>query len=241
MFKSSNPVTDPAAGGSETTIVTPDGRSLSLEYFSDWGGPSVVGLTKSAIEIVGSGLTGLRVLEVGYGHGRMSCLFALLGAQVFAVDTHEVARPDALAEAKRWGVSERIQFSVYSGDAGDIREEPFDVVFTKSVLLLIPELERFLRGLSTKLRPGGQVAFVENGFHGPLSILGRRLIHWWRNNQDDYYPGVPMYNWHLPVYLSAARINTINKVFDVRHVVRAESPHWYLIHGFKRPANAAQS
>ena len=241
MFKSSNPVTDRAAKGPETEIVTPDGRSLSLEYFSDWGGPSVVGLTKSAIEFVGSGLTGLRVLEVGYGHGRMSCLFALLGAQVVAVDTHDVGRPDAIAEAKRWGVSERIHFTVYSGDPENIPEGPFDVVFTKSVLLLIPELERFLRGLSAKLRSGGQVSFVENGFHSPLGVLGRRLIHWWRNNQDDYYPGVQMYNWHLPAYLSAARINTMSKVFDVRHVVRAESPHWYLIHGFKRPANAGQS
>jgi hypothetical protein len=152
-----------------------------------------------------------------------------------------VARADAVAEAKRWGVSDRIQFEVYSGDPREIPQTDFDVAFTKSVLLLIPELEGFLRVLSTKLRSGGQVAFIENGFHNPLSVLGRRLVHWWGNNQDGYYPGVAMYNWHVPAYLSPARINIMRNVFDVQHVLRAESRHWYLIHGFKRAAEPAQS
>jgi ubiquinone/menaquinone biosynthesis C-methylase UbiE len=190
-------------------------------------------LTKNAFELLGTDLTGLRILDIGFGHGQMSCLFALLGARVVAVDTHDVTLAEAREEAKRWGVEERIEFTVYSGDPADIRHTQFDIAFAKSVLLLITDLEGFLRGLSTKLRPEGQVAFIENGFHHPLSVLGRRLVHWSRNNQASDYPGVAMYSRHLPAYLSAARINTIRKVFDVRHVIRAESQHWYLIHGFK--------
>src|SRR5215470_8002218 len=101
-------------------IITPDGRTLSLEYFAQWGGPSVLTLVERAIDLLGTKLTGVRVLEIGYGHGRMSSLFALLGARVFAVDTHDVALSDAIAEAKRWQVDERIQFSVYSGNPRDI-------------------------------------------------------------------------------------------------------------------------
>lgn len=216
-----------------STIVTPGGQSLDLEHFV-WGGPSVVALVKRAIETLGNDLTGRRLLDVGYGHGQMSCLFALLGAQVVAVDTHDVARDEALLEAKRWGVNNQIEFSVYSGDPEDIKETQFDIAFTKSVLLLVPDLEIFLRALSTKLRASGEVIFIENGFHNPLSVIGRRVLHRLKNNQDDYYPGVHMYDWHRPAYLSSARIRIMRKVFDVRRVLRAESPHWYLIHGLKR-------
>src|SRR5262249_18487396 len=160
-----------------------------------------------------------------------SCLFALLGAQVIGVDTHDVARSDALAEAKRWGVSEQVEFIVYSGNPQELKQTQFDLAFTKSVLLLIPELEVFLRALSTKLQPHGQVVFIENGFHNPLNVIGRRIVHRLKNNQDDWYPGVRMYDWRRPAYLSSTRIETMGKVFDVRHVLRAKSPHWYLIHG----------
>jgi SAM-dependent methyltransferase len=215
-----------------TTIVTPAGQTLSLEYFVGWGGPSAVQLAKSALELLGTDLTGRRVLDVGFGHGKMSCLLALLGAQVVGVDIHGMNRPIAQAEAKRWGVSERTAFTVYSGDPKTIQQTDFDIVFTKSMLLLISDLETFLRALATRLRPGGQVVFIENGFHNPLSILSRRLVHWWRDNRDN--DGVAAYNWHLPAYLSTSRINAMRRVFDVRQVTRAQSRHWYLIHGFKR-------
>jgi len=216
--------------------VTPAGQSLSLDYFVGWGGPSVIRLATKALEIIGTDFTGRRVLDIGFGHGQMSCLFALLGAQVVAVDTHEVSLLEAVAEAKRWGVEDRIQFTVYSGDPQDIQHTDFDIAFTKSVLLLVPELEKFLHGLSTKLRSKGQVAFIENGFHNPLSVLGRRIVHFLHNNEARDYPGVSMYNWRLPVYLSPARIRTFGKVFDVQQVIKGESRHWYLIHGFKRPS-----
>jgi len=216
------------------TIVSPEGRSLPLSYFAQWGGPSVVYLLKRALEFIGTDLRGARVLEIGYGHGQMSCLFALLGADVVAVDTHQVARDDALAEAKRWGVSERIQFTRYSGDPRDVKHGEFDIAFTKSVLLLVSDLQSFLTSLTTTLKATGQIAFIENGFHNPLDVLARRIMHWLKHNQDDYYPGVTMYNWRVPVYLSRSRIDAMRKVFEVRHVMRGESPHWYLIHGFKR-------
>jgi len=232
MLDSSAGVTDRTRSEPATTIVTPKGQTLSLEYFVGWGGPSAVQLTKSAIEILGNDLTGRKVLDVGFGQGQMSCLFALLGAQVVGVDIHGVNLLTAQAEAKRWGVSERTAFTVYSGDPRTIQQADFDIVFTKSMLLLISDLEVFLRALATRLRHRGQVAFVENGFHNPLSILTRRLVHWWRDNKD--YDGNAAYNWHLPAYLSRSRINAMRRVFDLRQVTRAQSRHWYLIHGFKR-------
>jgi SAM-dependent methyltransferase len=234
MFNSSSPVGDRTGDSEHATIVTPAGQRLSLDYFVGWGGPPVVQLVKRALETLGTDLTGLRVLDIGFGHGQMSCLFALLGAQVVAVDTHDVTLPEAEAEAKRWGVSERIEFTRYSGDPGTIQQADFDIAFTKSVLLLVPELEVFLRALSTKLRPRGHVAFIENGFHNPLGILGRRIVHWLRHNQASDYPGVSMYNWHLPAYLSPARINIVRNVFDVRNILGADSRRWHLIHGLKR-------
>jgi SAM-dependent methyltransferase len=228
-------MTHSTANGPESTlIVTPDGKRLSLDCFVGWGGPAVVQLAKNAFDFLGRNLTGRRVLEIGFGHGQMSCLFALLGAEVLAVDTHDVTQGEASAEAKRWGVTDRIHFARYSGDPRDIEQTGFDIVFTKSVLLLVLDLERFLHRLSTKLRPGAQVAFIENGFHNVFSIAGRRILHWWKNNEDSCYPGVAMYNWRLPVYLSPARLEIFGRVFDVQHVIRANSKHWYLIEGFTR-------
>jgi hypothetical protein len=50
-------------GGSEvTTIVTPEGWSLSSHSFVGWGGPAVDRPAKRAIEILGTETTGRRVL-----------------------------------------------------------------------------------------------------------------------------------------------------------------------------------
>ena len=220
------------ASSSAPELLTPTGQRLSLEYFVGWGGPSVVQLARAALDFLGTDLRGRRVLEIGYGHGTMSCLFALLGARVHAVDTHDVTRAEASTEAAKWGVLDRIQFTRYSGDPREIQEADFDIAFTKSVLLLVSDLEGFLRGLGTRLRPGARLAFIENGFHHPLDVLARRLSHWWHNNQAADYPGIRMYNWRLPIYLSAARVAVFRRVFEVQGVLRAQSPHWRLIEAF---------
>ena len=61
---------------------------------------------------------GKKVLEMGCGSGRMSCLFGWLGAQVLGVDLPGVSLEQARREAERLGVGERVRFLNCSADPG---------------------------------------------------------------------------------------------------------------------------
>ena len=119
-----------------------------------------------------------QVLDFGCRSGRMSCLFGLLGATVLGVDLAETSLEPARDEAARWGVSERVRFLNYGGDPGTLVDGEFDFVFTKSVLVVIPELGRCLAALAHKMRPGGEFLAAENLAGGAwLNLVRRRVIH----------------------------------------------------------------
>jgi SAM-dependent methyltransferase len=121
---------------------------------------------------------GTKVLEVGCRTGRLSCLFGLLGAEVLGVDLPAVGLEPAWQEAARWGVSDRVRFLTYGGDPSTLPEGDFDFVVTKSVLVMIRELERFLGALSTRMRPGGELLAAENVAGGRLlNFVRRTVIH----------------------------------------------------------------
>jgi len=158
--------------GNTSFVTLPDATKLS--YFVDWR----QSLWTPAVEyLVGDPerFRGKTVLEIGCRTGRMSCLFGLLGATVVGVDLPGVELQSARGEAERWNVSSRVSFVTYDGTAGNIPGEDFDFIFTKSVLVMIPELETFLRGLAAKLKDGGELLAAENAAGGSLLRLGRQL------------------------------------------------------------------
>jgi SAM-dependent methyltransferase len=135
----------------------------ALSYFVEWGGRGWQELVGVALQFLGPRLDGRRILEIGPRRGRMSCLFALLGGHVTGVDLCADFVRIAQAEAVKWGVEDHTTFLRYDGNLDCFPDRTFDVVFTKSVLVTVPNLDAFLGKIAAKLRPGGQVVFLENG------------------------------------------------------------------------------
>ncbi len=58
-----------------------------------------------------------------------------------------------------------------------MREEPFDFIFTKSMLVMLPELKPFLVALEPKLKPDGELLAAENLAGGWFRKIVRRFVH----------------------------------------------------------------
>jgi len=198
-----------------------------LPYFVGWGGEETLDLTREAFEsFLGRELGGKSVLDIGAGDGRMSCLFALLGACVSGIDVAADFVQAATMEAEKWGVQSQINFHVYSGLPDALPDSSYDIAFTKSVLLLIPDLEIYLKTLVFKLKPGAKVVFIENAYRNVFDVFLRRIIHFLRRQ----------YSWKTPKYMDQSRLELIGKHFDIRHIrrlkcspLKSRSSGWYLI------------
>src|SRR5438093_6304729 len=111
----------------------------NLSYFTEWGGRSWENLFKYALRDLGD-LNGKTVLEIGPRFGKMSACFALLGAQVVGVETDAAALRQAEAEVKQWDMLANVAFFNYDGDLDHcdaLSGSEFDLIFTKSVLVLL--------------------------------------------------------------------------------------------------------
>ncbi|MDE0052479.1 MAG: methyltransferase domain-containing protein [Rhodospirillales bacterium] len=128
---------------------------------------------------------GMRVLDVGSGAGDVALTLAeFVGpdGSVVGVDVDTKILETARDRANRAGF-ENIQFT-----AGDVRylqlSDNFDAVVGRLVLMYIADPADALKQLSTRLRPGGVVAFQEvdlalhKGLAGPETPLLGKLIDW---------------------------------------------------------------
>jgi len=68
----------------------------------------------------------------------------------------------ARAEAPRWGLSDRVSFATYDGNGANIPGADYDYVFTKSVLVVVPDVEGLLHQIRGTLKPGGELLSAEN-------------------------------------------------------------------------------
>src|SRR5215813_6643972 len=110
-----------------------------ISTYTEWGGHSWAHLSRYALSKLGT-LQNKRVLEIGFRFGKMTSLFALLGAKVTALETDASAISTAHAQVIASGVSSRVSLLHYDGDLSHctaLKGEQFDVVFSKSVLVLI--------------------------------------------------------------------------------------------------------
>ena len=193
-----------------------------LGYFVEWGGKTWQALLLEAFgNFIGEDLAGQRVLDIGTRYGKMSCLFALLGAEVVGIDINEYSLKIAQSEAKRWGVTNQVLFVRYEGNLDVLADCSFDLVFTKSVLVLIRNLDEFLQQISSKLCPNGKVVFLENGRGSPLLHSLRRLRHRrWDYTQANYF--------------TESQVAQICNVFTIREIKKTIWPPVYLICGHNR-------
>lgn len=176
-----------------------------------WGGRAWRRLLTEALQFIGTDISGLRVLEIGFRDGHISRHFARLGAEVIGVETHEESVINAAPAA---GVT----FIHYTGNLDEIHGT-FDLIFTKSVLVLT-DLGIMLPAIDRKLRQGGRVVFIENGSGGWIMKLARRIMH-------------PRWNYDHVRYFSGAEIEQIRLLFDVQ-IVYSAVPPIYLIVGTSR-------
>jgi SAM-dependent methyltransferase len=194
-----------------------------LDYFTEWGGHAWNRLTRIGIaDYLGGNLENQHVLELGFRYGRMSCLFALLGARVTALEIHPQFLELARAEARRFGVESQIEFLLYDGTPENLPEQSYDVIFSKSVLILIKDLPDFLTGIEQRLAVHGKVVFIENGLGGPLLRFARRIKHYgrWDYTEADY--------------ITKEQIDLVRSLFDIERLVHTRIPPIYLFCGTKR-------
>lgn len=201
-----------------------------LDYFTEWGKGAWARLVRSGIEgYLGGDLSGLNILGFGARYGRMSCLFALLGARVTGIDIHEGCLKKARAEARAFGVASQTEFIQYDGNLESFAQGAYDVVFSKSVLVLVKNMPAAVRGLRRLLRDKGRFVFIENGLGGPFLRLARRLKH--RGKWD--YSQVR--------FITPKEIELFRSEFNVEHIERSYIPPIYLFCGVKHRHDWAKS
>lgn len=145
-------------------------------------------------------LAGKRVLEIGCGDGGLACLLALCGAQVYATDRAfwRLKRAVQTAQQLRFTTGS-VQFICANAYDLPVPRAHFDLIVTRSVLILL-ERERFLPYAATLLKPdGGTALFVENMDRHPALLLWRRVTR---------------RKWGGQPYLTLAEAATYDRYFD---------------------------
>ena len=219
-------------GDTTTSHTTPDIRAIldRMPYFIEWGQHGWAKLFRRALEdSIGVDMSGKRVLEIGARYGKVSSLFALLGAEVWASDIGESYLPDALAECRKWGVEERVHLLYGAASSLDsVDDGSIDLVFTKSVLVLVPDLPAMLGLISRKLKPGGSVVFIENAYGNVFYHMLRAYKHRSRKGFKRTH------------YFSRAELQMIASAFPMKMQKRTWFPPVCLYTGIK-PLHAEKS
>jgi len=140
-------------------------------------------ITRRFFQAAGIG-PGMKVLDLGSGAGDVALLAAELvgpSGRVVGVDMNTQILETARARVQAAGWT-NVTFM-----SGDVREmaldSDFDAVVGRWVLMYVPEPAKLIRHLTTRLKPGGIVAFHENDFTYPpttfpLTPLSDELLKW---------------------------------------------------------------
>lgn len=112
-----------------------------------------------------SDVTGLSIADVGCGTGRASLHLARRGARVTGFDFSPRALEVARADAEKEGLDVNFQLHDVMADPDPTYQKSFDRVLVLGCLTLacreISTLDRALTHVSSLVKPGGKVLFVE--------------------------------------------------------------------------------
>jgi SAM-dependent methyltransferase len=118
-------------------------------------------------------LKGRRLLDVGAGLGESSVYFALLGADVTAVDISPGMVECAVALGKVHGVE--ILGVVQSGEELDVPENHFDIVYIANTIHHVTDKAGLFRQLQRALKPGGRFFSYDPLAYNPVIEMYRRM------------------------------------------------------------------
>lgn len=193
-----------------------------MGYFMGWGGKTWQRLMAHAFEhFLGVNLQGKQLLDIGTCYGKMACLFTLLRAKVIGLDLSRKCLSVAQKEATKWNITDRVVFVLSRGDLSIFKDNSFDVVFSKSVLVVVPDLAGFLEEIKAKLKPGGKIVFLENA-KGSWWV---HLLRAFRHGKWDYTKAR---------YFTPHETRLVSDVFDEVVVKSRAFPPVVLIMGCKR-------
>ncbi|GAA0377106.1 hypothetical protein Acor_30820 [Acrocarpospora corrugata] len=103
-----------------------------------------------------------RILEVGYGPGKLVALLARSGT-VYGVDPSAEMKVQATFRNRRKARAGRVDLRLGTADATGFPDDSFDYVISVNNVALWPDLEAGLRELHRVTKPGGQLVI---GWHG---------------------------------------------------------------------------
>lgn len=120
-----------------------------------------------------------RVLDVGTGPGRFGALFAGRGCRVVGVDLNPDMLEIARDTARGLGVEDRFEIRGASADdLSQFDDGSFDTILCMELFDHLPHLDRALREMRRKLRPGGRFLFTyvpSESLYGTLGNVYRWL------------------------------------------------------------------
>ncbi len=118
-------------------------------------------------------VAGLRVLDLGCGHGMASVVLARRGAKVTAFDLSAGYVAEARQRASANGVT--VDFLIADGQNLPFADHSFDRVWGNAILHHL-DLKLAASELHRVLRPGGVAVFCEPWGGNPLLALARRYL-----------------------------------------------------------------
>src|SRR5262245_60664002 len=118
-------------------------------------------------------LRGKKLLDVGAGLGESSVYFALLGAEVTAVDLSPGMVDCAVALGKLHGVE--IRGVVQSGESLDVEEGYYDIVYIANTIHHVTDKDQLFRQIFRALKPGGRFFSFDPLAYNPIIEIYRRL------------------------------------------------------------------
>jgi len=141
-----------------------------------------------------------RVLEIGAGIGINALIMVEKGAKVFALDISKERLRLLKRLSERYNFSESIHSCLMPAELLGFKDESFDVVYTKSVLIHL-DLEKVIPEIYRVLKKGGKAVFIEPLKSHPIVNLYRRFFgpKEWRT---------------LAKYFSVKSIEEVGREFD---------------------------
>jgi ubiquinone/menaquinone biosynthesis C-methylase UbiE len=118
------------------------------------------------------------VLDAGCGVGDHSLRLAERGYRCVGVDLSESVLTIARKQAESRGLSSRAYFACQALEELTFKDNTFDAIHCRGVLMHIPKWEAALASLCRALKPGGRIALLENNdksLEMGLVLLVRKL------------------------------------------------------------------